>query len=518
MAILEKTSQKDLILYEILRHPVLCGEFISNIDRISHEEEIEFDPYQKEFVCDFNNYVSICCARAVGKTFSLSFMLIWLILNNVFPNDYVVYIVPNKSQLEPVWTNLVRLFRTNSLLKNWLEQRKGINSSTHTITLLTGSSLICRIAGQSGDGVNVIGLHTPFVIVDEAGYFPWGTWLEAQPIVNYWESGYRLITSGVPTGLRENNVLYHTDRENDAYTKHRISSFQNPRFTDEDEERAVQQYGGRDSEEYAHAVLGEHGSPIFSVFDRRLFEFESYPTYKLNINGIKLGKDINKYYEKISLIPSLPKSTFGVLVGVDLGYTDPTAIVIFAIGSNNRMRIHARVQLDKVSYNIQDKIIDMIDTKFKPGLIGIDEGSSGKAVVHRMMESTDYSHKDYHKRITPINFGASIVIGTDADGEEIKSKIKPLSVSVLQDYSNSHRIVYSSTDPDLISELERMTFTKNATTGDIVYKTLTPKGGQRGEDHFTAAMLCAVLAYYLENESIFARSRKPKLFKARWYN
>ena len=74
---------------------------------------------------------------------------------------------------------------------------------THTIKLLTGATLICRIAGQSGDGVNVIGLHTPFLIVDEAGYYPWGTWLEAQPIINYWEEGYRVITSGVPTGLRQ---------------------------------------------------------------------------------------------------------------------------------------------------------------------------------------------------------------------------------------------------------------------------------------------------------------------------
>jgi len=504
MAITEKTTQEELILYEILRHPVLCGEFLANVDRLAYEEELEFDPYQKEYVCDFDSHVSICCARAVGKTFSLSFILIWALINKVFPGDYIVYTVPNKSQLEPVWTNLVRLFRTNTLLKNWVEQRKGINSSTHSIKLLNGTSLICRIAGQSGDGINVIGLHTPFIILDEAGYYPWGTWLELQPVMNTWQKGYRIITSGVPTGLRENNVLYHTDAENDSYTKHRTSAYENPRFFEEDEIRAIKQYGGRESEDFAHFILGQHGSPIFSVFDRRLFEFDSYPTYKLTINGIELRSDLVKYFEKVSLIPSLPKTVAGVLIGVDLGYT--------------RMKIHARVQLNKVSYNVQDRVIDMIDTKFKPGLIGIDEGSSGKAVIHRLRESTDFAHKDFHKRVIPINFSASIVIGMDSDGTDIKSKVKPLSVSILQDYSNSHRIIYSSTDPDLISELERMTFAKNPTTGDISYKTLTPKGGQRGQDHFTAAMLCAVLAYYLENESIFTRAKKPKLFRTRWYN
>jgi hypothetical protein len=41
-----------------------------------------------------------------------------------------------------------------------------------------------------------------------------------------------------------------------------------------------------------------------------------------------------------------------------------------------------------------------------------------------------------------------------------------------------------------------MTYTKTP-IGEVVYKTLTPKGGKRGEDHNTSAMLCAMVAYYM---------------------
>ena len=50
---------------------------------------------------------------------------------------------------------------------NFIEPNKGINSGNYTITLINSAQLVCRIAGQSGTGANVIGLHTPIIIADE---------------------------------------------------------------------------------------------------------------------------------------------------------------------------------------------------------------------------------------------------------------------------------------------------------------------------------------------------------------
>ena len=137
----------------------------------------------------------------------------------------------------------------------------------------------------------------------------------------------------------------------------------------------------------------------------------------------------------------------------------------------------------------------------------MDRGNAGISVIQNLMERNEYLHKEYDKRVAPIDFSSSLVLGVTSEGEEIKQKTKPFLTSILQDYSNNHRIVYSHTDIEMISELERMTYTKTP-TGEIVYRTLTQRGGKKGEDHFTSALLCGVGAYYLTEENTFAPRRK----------
>lgn len=517
MAIVEKVTQSDLIVYEVLKNPVLFGEFLHNYDSTEFDTEWEYSDYQCEFLCDFNSYVDVCQARATGKTVALTDLLLWYLVNDIFSQEsYIVYTVPSKVHLEPVFTNLTRMLRSNTLLKQFIAPTTGINRSDYIIKLKNEATLMCRIAGQSGTGANVIGLHTPIVILDEGGYYPWGTWVELQPILNTFTPGFKLIVAGVPTGLREQNVLYHTDMENSNYTKHRVSAYDNPRFTPEDEARAIEQYGNIESDDFIHLVLGQHGAPIFAVFDRRLMEMREYPVYKLVLNGIDLKDNVSEYHTKLSFLPTLPDNT-RTLMGIDLGYTEPTAIIIMTEGKNGQLKFHARIQLNKVSYNIQDKLIDWLDTRYKPSIIGIDRGSSGLAVTQRLMESDDYLHKGYDKRMIPVDFSSWVLLGFDADGEELKQKTKPFSVSVLQNYSYNQKVIYSSTDIDMVVELERMTYTKNP-SGDISYKTLTPKGGQRGDDHFTAALLCASMAYYVENESLTSLKKPVKLHAGQWVN
>src|ERR1043166_2659556 len=151
MAIKEKIGQMDLELYEILKNPVLAPEFIYNLDiDPTLDEPFSFSWYQRDILGDFNPKVSICTARATGKTVSDYSILIWLMTYNVFPEDYALFTVPSKVHLEPVFTNLVRLFKTNSLLKNFIDAKAGVNSSEFKITLKNGAVLLCRIAGQSG--------------------------------------------------------------------------------------------------------------------------------------------------------------------------------------------------------------------------------------------------------------------------------------------------------------------------------------------------------------------------------
>lgn len=515
MPIVEKITQEDLILYEILRNPVLCTEFIENFDKLPTEEVFELSDFQQEILCDFNHYVSIVAGRAVGKTVTLVSYIRWLLVFNVFPNDYIVYFVPSKVHLEPVWSGLVRTFRTNSFLKNFVVAGGGFNASDYKVTLLNQAVLHCRIAGQTGTGVSVIGLHTPFFIVDESGYQPWGSWIELQPTLNTFTPGYKLMVSGVPDGRRENSVCYHCDQENSNYSKYRISADDNPRNTEEDKLKAIEQYGGEDSDDFIHLWKGEHGKPVFALFDRNNFLIVQDAVYKIQLNGIQMENNLSDYLAKLAIIPPIQKEHRTILMGIDLGYTEPTAIIILYEDRGGAFHFHSRIRLDKVSYTIQEKLIDMLDTKFQPHVIGIDRGGGGVPVVQRLLESEDFIHKDYNKRLVPIDFSSQITLGTDSEGNEVKSKAKPFATSVLQDYCNNHRIIFSSTDLEMVSELERMTYTKTP-TGDIVYRTLTTKGGKKGDDHFTASLLVAVMAYYLKTDYLSYRVERKSLAKPSW--
>lgn len=514
MALQEKVEREDLILYELLRNPILCGEFYRTLDIPADKEEtFEYTNYQKEFIGDFRPKVSLCCGRSVGKTVSWVGKIVWILINNLFNGEYIVYTVPNKVHLEPVFFGLAKDFRNNTLLKHYMEPRRGINGSSYTVKLLNSAQLMCRIAGTSGTGSNVVGLHTPMIIVDEAGYYPWGTWNELQPVLNSWEEGAQLLVSGVPTGLREHNVLFVCDEELDTFSHHRISAHQNPRYTEQMEEENIEKYHGADSEDYIHFVLGRHGSPTFAVFDRRLMKFEPYPLWKIKFNGI----DLDGYVEmvaRLALIPDLPENDLAVM-GIDLGYTDPTSIVIM-YEKKGQLYVHARIEFVKVEYQIQEKLIDYLDTKMgQPEIIGVDAGHSGKAVTQRFLGADEYIHKNYEKRMYPVEFSGWLEIGMTQDGEVIKTKLKPYSVSLLQEMSNSHKIVYSTRDMELVTEMERMTYTKT-TSGDISYRTMTPGGGKRGSDHNTSAMLCATLAYQIMTQGLLQTKAKPKLAFSRW--
>lgn len=507
----EKITQEDLVLYEILRNPCLCSEFIHNVDLDDRYDQQFYNvDYQNEALADFSTHSSMCTARAVGKTVTLVSLIWWALVFNVYPGDYILFAVPSKVHLQPVWDGLLRGFKSNSLLGNFVRRNEGINSSDNSIKCLNSSSLICRIAGQSGTGANLVGLHTPMILVDEAGYFPWAAFNEMQPDLNSFTRGHREVVCGVPTGLREKNVLFHVDQESDTYSKHRVSAYDNPRTRNEDIEA---QYPDKESEDFIHYILGQHGRPVFALFDRALFKIENYPVLKLDIDGLKIDNP-SELYTKIEMFPKITQKNYGVVFGIDLGYTEPTAINILYVDDSDRLRFHGRIKLQKVSYPHQEKIIDALNSKFSPFVIGIDEGQSGKSVRQHLIEEPEYKNAVYKDIIMPIDFSSYTIIGVTSDGEELKSKTKPFTVSLLQEFTNNHRIIYSHTDPEMIVELERMTYTKNP-NGDIAYRTLTEKGGKRGEDHFTSALLCGVAAFYFTREYNLAKP-KTKLLRSSW--
>jgi len=66
-----------------------------------------------------------------------------------------------------------------------------------------------------------------------------------------------------------------------------------------------------------------------------------------------------------------------------------------------------------------------------------------------------------------------------------------------------------------VVELERMTYTKSP-NGQLVFRTLTPLGGQRGNDHNTSAMLCFAISHNTLLGSPLFMKKQKKLARSRW--
>lgn len=518
MALQKRLTEEELALFEVLNHPVWCGEFLRNISDDAKDtfgEEWEYTWYQKEFMCDFNDYVSIMAGRTVGKTISIIDKLVWYGIN-AFWDETIVYTVPNKVHLEPVFLRLTRWFRNHPFLRHYTG-RTGINSQTFTIKLNNSVVIDCRIAGQSGTGANVVGLHVPVIITDESGLYPWRTFVELLPCLNTWQEGHQLITAGVPTGRREKNVLFFMDQKHTKATKHRISAHQNPRYSKEADDTNIKQYGGKESEDYIHLVLGQHGLASYSMFDREKMLIRNYDVFHGTVYGQKIRQDPSVLNRFLASFPPAPKTAEEIMFGIDLGYVDPSVIlVLYRMPNEPFWKFLVRATLRQVDYPKQEMIIDIIDSKYHPQILGIDEGSSGKAVIQHLRAEPKFKHKGYDKRIIPIQFRSNIPVGINDEGEMIEVRAKEFGMQLLQSKVNNHDICFTWKDEALISELERTTYTRTP-SGELTFRTITVKGGIRhSEDHNTSALLCATIANYLATDASKFRHNRRKLWSTRW--
>jgi len=510
--IVEKLTEEDLALYEVIRNPVWCGEFLEELDSEEEEFSYEYTLYQKEMLLDFSTQVSIIAGRAVGKTVSLITKIVWYALNNYF--DTILFTVPNRSHLDPVFLGLQRKFRYSKFLKYWIG-RNSVNSQAFIIKFLNNFMLMCRIAGTSGTGVNVVGLHVPVILLDESAYYPWGTWLELTQVMNDWQEGHQLVVSGVPDGRREKSVLYQCD-VGKSYSKHRVSAYKNPRFTGETEQRALEKFGGKDSQDFLRQVLGEHGTPTYALFDRANMRIEDYFSPVVKVYGAQVKTDPSKLTRIIMNMPTPPRYADMAVAGIDLGYTEPTAIVVLYRRESVWYQLF-RLELHQITYDLQEKFISDLDEKYGFNYIGFDAGAGGqgKSLHHNLVNKEEYSTREFPERLLPVEFGGTVVVGFDDEGEELKERVKPFSAAQFQQMVNSFEFAFSSRDMDLIVELERITYHKTP-AGNVVYKSMTPGGSDRGADHNFSALLTFAMVVFEKLGQTIRRNEQVKLIRSRW--
>lgn len=518
----EVLTEEEWALSQVIAHPVLFREFVN----IEDPNWTPLEEHERAWSTCTSPFVVMCCGRSVHKTTSMIEMLYWWMINDMFiPGDQGLFVlVPNKAQKDLSFFRIRQACEKHWLIRHFVET-DGINISEGRIDFVSGFQFLIRLTGQSGKEANIIGVHTYRIWVDEAQDVPWQPWQSLQNSYKEEIPGHQLFVSGVPNGMRSLNVLYETDNA-EKFNSYNISQSKMSWWTPEMEYAKRKQYHAlqEDSEDYKHYILGQHGVPTFTVFDRARFLLEDYESEKIVINqhmieGTKRtdSDGITRYHiNEVVICPQVPIQ-YGVApligVGYDVGFSpDPTVFMILYLEPvSNHWRILVRIVLERVEYAIQRQIFAWLDTVYGFNFLGIDMGGPGKVQYQDLAgELNAFPDHKFMQRLFPMEFGGYITVAIDEQGVEKKDQAKRVAVETLSRWIHEHRLAIAKTDEDLIVELERTKFSRTM-TGEPVYRT--------EDDHQMAALMCAIMAYeHKFGPSVVTEKPeiKVKLLSAHW--
>lgn len=514
-------TEEEWALAEILKNPVMFREFMN----IENADWQELESHERAWTSCTHQYLAMCCGRGVRKTTTMIEMLYYWMINKMhIPGDPgLLVFVPGQAHKNAVFPRV-----RSACLEHWLISKfvSGINVQDGKIEFTNGFTFILRIAGAEGKETNVTAIHTARIWVDEAQDFPWRAWQSLDNILKFDIPWHMLWVSGVPNGERRENVLYQTDIEDDKYISFNIAQTMMSWWNADLEYQRKKRYNAlqEDSEDYKHYVLGQHGVPTFSVFDRIRFLREDYETLLTPFTQAMFDKTVrNDEYHVNEMLqcPPLPMDLNmkpRVALGYDVGYSpDPSVLfVMYQDMKSGVWRNLLRVVLQRVEYPLQKEVFLYLDTVYEFDVIGIDMGGPGKVVYQELtsdLAPDKYKNRRFKDRMYPVEFGGRITVALQDEKDETiekKDNIKRVAVETVSRWVHEHRFSFSSNDNSLMDELERTKFTRTP-MGEPVYKT--------ADDHQFAAMMCAVMAWeHFHGIPLgFAKNEiKPKLLTAKW--
>lgn len=518
-------TDEEWILLQIFENPVMFREFI-HMAGPKGEFWHPLQEHERAWTACTQAYVAMCCGRGVYKTTTMIEMAFYWAINGMFiPGDPgLIVFVPNKSQKDAIFPKFQSACTKHWLIK-YLTNENNINVSEGRIDFYNGFRFILRIAGSTGKESNVISVHGPRIWVDEAQDFPWRAWLSLQNILRFDAPDHMLWVSGVPNGGRQENVLFECDQADDKYLPFNIAQTMMSWWTPEIEYERRKMYHAlqEDSEDYKHYVLGQHGVPTYTVFDRQRFKKGPYDVEKVVVTQHMFDSSkredpdgVMRYHvEEVIMCPLLP-TEFGIKprigIGYDPGYSPDPALffIMYQDPKTGLWRNLVRYSLQRVEYALQRETLAWLDRVYEFDFIGMDMGGPGKVQYQDLSsELSVYREYNYIERMYPVEFGGLIVVALDEAGEEKKDQVKRVAVETLSRWVHEQRFEFAEEDDDLMAELER-TKLQRTITGEPIYKT--------ENDHQMSAMMCAIMAYEHRFGPPLTLKREiiPRLLGARW--
>lgn len=380
----------------------------------------------------------------------------------------------------------------------------------------TGTVVYFRQAGPYGEAFR--SLHVRRIWADEAAWMPPKAWDAL---------GRCILPGGVmrlysnPNGLRDTKYYKYTQSK--AWKVVHWPSSIAPTWSPEREQKFVEWYGGKNTPGYQHEVDGEHGAPSFAAFEtesvmRALCPIESYALRRLSGDLLKdcdseskAEKTVDESFAvELATIAEqldLPPRRGVFYIGADLGYTsDPAEFVMLEEAPNGELSVVLRIHCERVSYPQLDYIFIALEKEYKPVGIGIDNGSNGTNVYQDLTQLPQYRPFNLIARLRAYDFGGTIIVGENADGEDVKAYTKEHMTALINEALVKNRLKLPDDDDEIQNQLTTQTYTK--TDRRVIY--------QKGNDHIIDALRCAMLRrdretndYAVSSESASANKLRP---------
>lgn len=420
-------------------------------------------------------------------------------------------VTANVAQMTPILDRLIMRFTASPVLKDFMGDK--VNRSKGTMDFSTASGVNfrvnARIAGSRGEN-NMVGLHVPRIRGDEMQLFPMGAFIQLRPTYNSWEPKRQQFYCGVPNGVREGNVLYFIDQRSSLFKKYRIPATENPYWRQQDHIDAIKQYGGEESDDFQHLVLGQHGNAAFTIIPRDKIKFESYEFFSYRYS--QTDKHNGRNYQELLKLNPIPHKTELLILAVDAGYADPTLAQVIGKDDQGVWRTYARYRLTRIPFPEQAEVIDYLHSYFKFDVISVDLGAGGGGIgIMQDLQSPRFGKK-FLKNIVGVRFNDYLDTGTDPSGNSLKTMAKSFAGQELSRMITEGLMRFSELDIEGTSQLERVAYQRGA-DGLNRYFVISERGsGKSEDDHIFASYLVFIIMLL----TTALRRNRTKLFTARW--
>ena len=486
----ERFSVAEQAFVEGIQNPVVFFDmFVSEI----HPDVQAARDYQVPVLLDESRTAVMKAGRGVGKTLDLESDIMKYIHEH--PREEGLLCTPNLAHIEPLWTRLTNFFMGDLYWRTFI---KRCVKNPYTLEAANGFTLHGRISGTTG-GMGFLGLHVGAVWVDEAAYFMSDGMEQLQGCM---KKNCRIRLMGCPSGIKKSYLsIAYDDPKIPQTSKYKITRYQDPTFTKEEEERLIRIYGSKNSQSFLNMVMAEEGMSSKKTFEpmhynKCFLKLAKYEVFEFN------GKDCQESEIDIKTLdwPLIPKEYVEINVTADLGFSpDPTVIGVWGTDDKGTDFLLAKVKLYSITYTRQAELLDAIAKHFAAKNVAIDVGGPGQTVY------LDLSNKDRFP-IMPyqplaVDFRANIVLGYKDVIDEKTGRVE--SVAIVEN-AKSHStvlveggfenktLILPSQDLELYDEIDMNTKHKNS-RGGYSYS---------GIDHHIDMIRCKMLIKFLSGDRI----------------